>query len=33
VCYHWLNARIDKVAHRMEDSQIRFMDMLNEPAK
>lgn len=33
VCYHWLNARIDKVAHRMEETQIKFMDMLNEPAK
>jgi biopolymer transport protein ExbB len=33
VCYHWLNARIDKVAHRMEDTQIKFLDMLNEPAK
>jgi len=33
VAYHWLNARIDKVAHRMEEAQINFMDMLNEPAK
>jgi len=33
VCYHWLNARIDKIAHRMEETQIRFLDMLNEPAK
>ncbi|HOZ87817.1 MAG TPA: MotA/TolQ/ExbB proton channel family protein [Bacteroidia bacterium] len=33
ICYHWLNARIDKLAHRMEDTQIRFLDMLNEPAK
>ncbi len=33
VCYHWLNARIDKLAHRMEDAQIKFMDMLNEPSK
>jgi biopolymer transport protein ExbB len=31
VAYHWLNARIDKLAHRMEDSQISFLDMLNEP--
>lgn len=31
VCYHWLNARLDKLAHRMEDTQIKFMDMLNEP--
>jgi biopolymer transport protein ExbB len=33
VFYHWLNARIDKIAHRMEDAQIRFLDMLNEPVK
>jgi biopolymer transport protein ExbB len=33
VCYHWLNARIDKLAHRMEDTQIKFLDMLNEPAR
>src|SRR5262249_35290966 len=33
VCYHWLNSRIDKLAHRMEDAQIQFMDVLNEPAK
>lgn len=33
VCYHWLNARIDRLAHKMEDTQIRFLDMLNEPAK
>jgi biopolymer transport protein ExbB len=33
VFYYWLNARIDKLAHRMEDAQIRFLDMLNEPTK
>ncbi len=33
VCYHWLNARIDRLAHRLEDSQIKFLDMLNEPSK
>lgn len=33
VCYHWLNTRIDKIAHRMEETQIKFLDMLNEPAK
>jgi biopolymer transport protein ExbB len=33
VCYHWLNTRIDRLAHRMEDAQIKFMDMLNEPSK
>jgi biopolymer transport protein ExbB len=33
ICYHWLNGRIDKLAHRMEETQIKFLDMLNEPAK
>lgn len=33
VGYHWLNARIDKLAHRMEESQIKFLDILNEPSK
>lgn len=33
VGYHWLNARIDKLAHRMEETQIAFLDMLNEPSK
>jgi biopolymer transport protein ExbB len=33
ICYHFLNARIDKIAHRMEDTQIKFLDMLNEPTK
>jgi biopolymer transport protein ExbB len=33
VCYHWLNTRLDRLAHRMEDTQIKFMDMLNEPTK
>lgn len=33
VGYHWLNARIDKLAHRMEETQISFLDMLNEPSK
>lgn len=33
ILYHWINARIDKIAHRMEDTQIKFLDMLNEPAK
>lgn len=32
VGYHWLNARIDKLAHRMEESQIAFLDILNEPS-
>ena len=33
VAYHWLNARIDKLSHRMEETQIQFLDMLNEPTK
>ena len=33
VGYQWLNARLDKLAHRMEDTQIQFLDMLNEPTK
>lgn len=33
VAYHWLNARIDKLSHRMEETQIQFLDMLNEPSK
>lgn len=31
ICYHWLNSRIDKIAQRLEDTQIKFLDMLNEP--
>lgn len=33
ICYHWLNSKIDKVAHRMEEAQVNFLDMLNEPSK
>jgi biopolymer transport protein ExbB len=33
VCYHWLNARIEKLSQRMEDSQIELLDALNEPSK
>jgi len=33
VGYHWLNARIDKLSHRMEATQIQFLDILNEPSK
>lgn len=33
VGYHWLNARIDKLSHRMEETQIQFLDILNEPSK
>lgn len=31
--YHILNNRIDRIAHRMEESQIAFLDILNEPSK
>lgn len=31
--YHWVNSRLDKLAHRMENTQIEFLDMLNEPSK
>lgn len=33
VGYHWLNTRIDRLAHRMEETQIKFLDILNEPSK
>ena len=33
VGYHWLNNRIDRLAHRMEETQIKFLDILNEPSK
>lgn len=33
VAFHWLNARIDRLSHRMEETQIHFLDMLNEPSK
>lgn len=33
VGYHWLNARLDKLSHRMEETQIQFLDILNEPSK
>ncbi len=33
VGYQWLSARVDKLAHRMEESQIQFLDILNEPSK
>ena len=31
--YHILTARIDRLAHRMEETQIAFLDILNEPSK
>ncbi len=33
IFYYWINSRIDKISHKMEDTQIKFLDMLNEPAK
>lgn len=33
IAFHWLNTRIDKLAHRMEETQIKFLDILNEPSK
>jgi biopolymer transport protein ExbB len=33
VGYHWLNNRIDRLSHRMEETQIKFLDILNEPSK
>ena len=33
VGYHWLNTKIDRLAHRMEETQIAFLDILNEPSK
>jgi biopolymer transport protein ExbB len=33
VAYHWLTAIIDKIALRLEESQIKFMDILQKPSK
>ncbi len=33
IAFHWLNTRIDKLSHRMEETQIKFLDILNEPSK
>lgn len=33
ICYHWLNAIIDKIVHRMEANSIEFIDLLQEPTK
>lgn len=33
IFYYWLNSKIDKISHNMEDTQIKFLDMLNEPTK
>lgn len=32
VAYHWLNNKLDKLAHRMEESKMKFLDILNEPS-
>lgn len=32
VAYHWMNTLIDKLARRMEESKMRFLDILNEPS-
>jgi biopolymer transport protein ExbB len=33
IFYHLMNARIDRIAHRMEETKMRFLDILNEPGK
>ncbi len=33
VGFQWLSARVDKLAHRLEETQIEFLDILNEPSK
>ena len=30
--YHWLNSLLDKLAHRMEETKMKFLDILNEPS-
>ncbi|HTA60893.1 MAG TPA: MotA/TolQ/ExbB proton channel family protein [Bacteroidia bacterium] len=32
VAYHWLNTKLDKLAHRMEETKMKFLDILNEPS-
>ncbi|MGZ3864220.1 MAG: MotA/TolQ/ExbB proton channel family protein [Bacteroidia bacterium] len=32
VAYHWMNSMIDTLARRMEETKMRFFDMLNEPS-
>lgn len=32
VAYHWMNTKIDKLARRMEESKMKFLDILNEPS-
>ncbi|MBK6835463.1 MAG: MotA/TolQ/ExbB proton channel family protein [Bacteroidetes bacterium] len=33
IAYHWMNTLIDKFAHKMEESRMNFLDILNEPSK
>ncbi|MDP2386083.1 MAG: MotA/TolQ/ExbB proton channel family protein [Bacteroidota bacterium] len=33
IAYHWMNTLIDKFAHRMEETRMNFLDILNEPSK
>ncbi|MEO8761790.1 MAG: MotA/TolQ/ExbB proton channel family protein, partial [Bacteroidia bacterium] len=32
ISYHWLNSLLDKLAHRMEETKMKFLDILNEPS-
>lgn len=32
VAYHWMNSLIDKLARRMEETKMKFFDVLNEPS-
>lgn len=33
IAFHWMNTRVDRIAHRMEETKMRFLDILNEPTK
>jgi biopolymer transport protein ExbB len=33
IAYHWMNTLIDKFVHKMEESRMNFLDILNEPTK
>ncbi len=33
IAYHWVNTSIDKAAMRLEETQMKFLDMLQEPQK
>jgi biopolymer transport protein ExbB len=32
VAFHWMNSMIDKLARRMEETKMKFFDILNEPS-